>query len=182
MTPMSTPLSTRPVWDVGRDGSVAFTNADRLRIEWFDASGPALALFAAVTPRPVTAREVDSVRTALTKPRPGRPPLAPIALARLQAQLDSVPKTHAAVTALRLVAGGALWVRGDPASPDGRTRWDAYLRDGTHRGYLELGVRAMIADGNRDTLLVVERDSLDVPSIVWYRVLAPKDAGAAHHP
>ncbi len=71
---------------------------------------------------------------------------------------------------MKVGENGSIWVKRAPKTGDEFARWDAFKPDGSPFGAIQLPAPADIRSSSMKRLLVLERDSLDVPIIRWYNI------------
>lgn len=162
------PFAPRIVADVGINGTIAHSNGARYVLDVFPANGTPWRLESEAPPRAVVQADLDSVEARALKmfkvdnvaslPPPVR------------AQFTSVPKTFPPLANVRVLRDGTIWIR--PTSELGAeyARWDVFSVDGKRIGQARLPVSALVRDGARNWVLVVELNGDDVPMVVKYRV------------
>jgi len=175
-------LAPEPIWDVAEDGSWVEGMQQRYRFEVFDADGQLdRVIVRDVQPQPVTEGVERLVRDALRDQMRamGAPAEAMEPVLRQMEFADTMP----VVAQLILESDGHLWVQqtGDISelAEDenfdlqslGLPAWDIFDPDGVYLGRLELPQRfqpVRLIDG---VLWGIQRDDLDVQSVVGMRVV-----------
>ena len=130
-------------------------------------------------PRPVEPEWIDSVAAArATARRMSR--ADSIALVQAHRDAMQMPPHHPPVSRMQVADDGSVWIplnESDAAA----NRWVALAADGRILGLLDLDANVRLAHRDRSQLWVVERDTLDVPWLVRYRIdraAAAASAGA----
>lgn len=83
-----------------------------------------------------------------------------------------IPATLVPVTALAAGQDGSIWLRREDVPGDSAT-WEVLARDGRRQGAVRLSARQTVVAATEDVLVALEKDVLDVPYIVQYRVRRP---------
>lgn len=166
--PASGPFAPRIVAHVGVDGTVAHSNGARYQVDVVPGSGMPWRLESEAPPRDVTSRDRDSVEKSALKfwKSANVASLPPV----IREQFDHIPKVFPPLANIRVLRDGTLWIR--PVAQRGNTsaRWDVFGADGLRVGQAMLPSRALVRDGTKDWVLVVELNSDDVPTVVKYKV------------
>jgi sugar lactone lactonase YvrE len=162
---INVPFTGTQLWAVAPDGSVWITNTARYRLERhaFD-SGIQQVIERKHTPVPVTVEErerrLEDYRNFVRK----------------GGRIDEsrIPDTHPALINFLVDDEGNLWVSPTPQAGDGRVM-DVFRPDGQYLGRVPLGLpqRSSPRVIRNNRMLVVTRDSLDVPSVTLLRVDKP---------
>lgn len=174
MRPITAPFSPAPRWGIGA-GGLFFTEGGALRITRADGATPRVVVDMAVDAPPVTAADRDSVREVALRSGPGGPML-PGMEAALRRDLEQAlassegVTTHPMVRSLVSLSGGTLWAREAVTAAPDSIRWNGFDSEGRPLGYILLPARARILAGDRDRMLVVTHDAMDVPRVRWYDV------------
>lgn len=154
-------------WVVARDGRVAHTKADRFVIEIFqlDASND-LRLSVDATPRRVAstevATEIDRRLRGIGNPR---------MRSAIEAQASRVPEYHPAITGLRLLDNGQLWVREAPDESGERVRWLILDSEGASLGTVTVTANVSILLAHGDRILINDPGAPgQVGGLRWVRV------------
>jgi hypothetical protein len=162
------PFQPRIVSDVGTGGDVAHSNGAGYIVDVAPAAGAPWRLQVDMPARAVTAADRDSAAAALVRAfRVANVNSLPPAV---REDLASVPSTFPALSAVRVLRDGTVWIRPTVAAGERVARWDVFARDGRRIGRASLPLGAGVRDGARDWVLVVEPGDDDVPRVVRYRV------------
>lgn len=134
-------------WEMAFDGRIAHTKADHFVVDLFQLD-PArdLRLSVAASPRPVTPGEVTRELEQMLR-RIGNPQMR----SAMEAQASRVPEVHAAITGLRLLDNGQLWVREAPDQSGEQVRWLIFDSEGAPLGTVTVAadVSLLLAQGDR---------------------------------
>jgi hypothetical protein len=172
-----------PLWDAAPDGRILTAMNAVYRIEVRDASGKLVRVITKrYTARKVTASDQKKILDALRKMmlQQGIPSAA------LDQVLGAVSfaETYPAMQSVRAGPDSTVWVQHVRTAEDlsgasgeldishmGSDDWDVFEADGRYLGTLTLPprFRPMLVRG--DDFWGVQRDSLDVPSVVRYRLV-----------
>lgn len=170
-----------PLWDAAEDGRLLSASNDRFRIEVRDAGGALVQVLSKdFTPRPVTeadaTRMLRSIREMMAAQ--GAPPAAVDQLLQGASFADNYP----AMAQILAGPGGSVWVQ-RIQTPDqvaesdeinlqdlGSDDWDVFDSDGRYLGVLTLPAKFTPLKIDGTAVWGVQRDELDVPSVVRFRV------------
>jgi len=160
-------------WGVSDDGALLLADGERMRImrRESDAEAPRVVVDLAPTPRPITASDLETEKTAQLEValRMNRN-LPPTFRAALDEAANSAPKSYAFVSRLVVLDDGTLMTREDVSPAADSARWNAFTASGEPVGYMLLPADGRVAAGRLERLVVVTHDVDDVPRIVVYRV------------
>ncbi|MFL5538880.1 MAG: hypothetical protein ACJ8J0_07805, partial [Longimicrobiaceae bacterium] len=165
------PFGREGIFRAGPDGALYYGWTDSLAIATFSAAGTPIREFrAAVHPRPVTREDVDRAVASLAAFK--APPLP--GFAGLQAELrramqNAAPATWPAFTSFVVDDARRVWVA-LPAADGEPVEWDGFTPAGVPFARLQLPARAVLKALRGSTAYAVATDSLDVPSVVMYRI------------
>jgi hypothetical protein len=172
-----------PLWDAAADGSILVARNDLYRVEVRDADGELLR----VVKKPFEARAVtESEKRAMLdaigdmmREQGGVPP----EMVDQILQGASFADTYPAMAQVLSGPDGTLWVQ-RMSTPEefaaagsidlqdlGSTRWEVFDDEGRYLGVLELPARFQPTRIIGDAFWGVQRDDLDVPSVVRYRLV-----------
>jgi hypothetical protein len=171
-----------PLWNAAADGALLTASNDVYRIEVRDAEGRLTRIVhRAFEPRPVTDSDTRRMLSAIRElmMQQGAPPAAVDQLLQGASFADHFP------VMAQILAGpdGTLWVQ-RIRTPDqiadtgelnlqdmGADEWDVFDGEGRYLGMLTLPTKFAPMRVEGDALWGVQRDELDVPSIVRYRLV-----------
>ncbi len=109
MQPGRGPLQANPQFAIGRDGSVAYTEAETAVIRLFAPTGEELARGGFdVRGRPTTQADIDAATERMTRG------LSPSMRAQLLQQVHTAADRFPALTSLLMMADGEVWARESP--------------------------------------------------------------------
>lgn len=134
MRPPPAIFAPREMWHFARDGRVLHSDGEALVVDVYDSTGRhTLRLGAAVSPRDVTdaefAREFEE--------RTSRAPSGPMGRA-IREQAAVRVSHHAAITAMRQIENGQIWIREAPTENGDSVGWVVFSHDGGAVGRLRL--------------------------------------------
>jgi hypothetical protein len=168
MRQMPGPFQPRVVSDVGIGGDVAHSNGASYIVDVAPSRGTAWRLQVDAPSRPVTSADRDSATAATV--RAFRVANANALPPGVRESVLSPPSHFPALSAIRVLRDGTIWIRPTVPAGEPMARWDVFARDGRRIGRAALPVGAGVRDGARDWVLVVEPGDDDVPRVVHYRV------------
>lgn len=112
------PLQANPQFAIGRDGSVAYTEAETALIRLFAPSGEEVARGGFdVRGRPSTQADIDAATERMTRGLP------PAMRAQAMQQVSSAADRFPALTQLLMMADGALWAKESPEADTDSVTW-----------------------------------------------------------
>jgi sugar lactone lactonase YvrE len=162
---VNVPFTGSQFWALDPEGYVWIANTARYRIERhrFDG-GVARVVERPHTPPPVTRAERQSRLDGLSD------------FVRQGGRIDParIPDTHPALHGFLFDDAGHLWVSPVTSAEEGRVL-DVFRLDGSHLGRAALPTPARSSPRaiRGDRMLVVARDSLDVPTVIVLRIEKP---------
>jgi hypothetical protein len=159
-------FSAPQAWDVDAESNIFWSTGSNYEIHRFAASGERVSTIkVGINREKVTQADID----AEVASRLGSGPEPPQVRAQLNEAARNAAKEFPAISHVRAVRDGVVWVRRfTPATRDS-ARWDAFSNDKPF-GTVRLPAKAQILAGNRAELLILNYDSLDVPVVAWYDV------------
>lgn len=165
---VSGPFASRIVADVGTNGTVAHSNGAKYVVHVFPTNGTPWILESEAPARNVTQSDRDSVeaRALKTYNVANVASLPPV----VRAQFEAMPKTFPPLTNIRVLRDGTVWIRPTPEVGATNARWDVFSSNGKRVGQARLPLSALVRDGAKDWVLVVQLNDDDVPTVVKYRV------------
>jgi hypothetical protein len=171
---ISAPFPRGPRWDVAPDGRVAYGRGDAYAIDVYgDAPGFRLVtrLRRGVALLEATDADRESYREPYLNPSPRFPEAS---RRRFREMVESVtyPDTWPAYDQLLFDAAGRLWVRRSVHAGDSVIPRDVFGADGEYLGEVRFPSRLNILHIGADAVYGVERDEVDVPFVVRYRLVA----------
>jgi hypothetical protein len=137
-------------WAMAPDGRTAHTKADRFVVDIFqlDASKD-LRLSVDAAPRRVASAEVTSEVDRRLRGI-GNPRMR----SAIEAQAGRAPEYHPAITGLRLLGNGQLWVRETPDESGAQVRWIVFDEEGTALGTVSVPAEVTILLAQGDRILI----------------------------
>lgn len=157
-----------PQWALLEDGQLYFAPGTRLLIDRFDREGGRVSRFGFETAaRTVTEAEVNrEIEARLRQVVDRRMAEA------MRAQLSRPGMIHPAVTSLRALANGEVWVREAPVADS--VRWIVFDSLGSAVGAVTLDAAAMVL-ASRDSLVLVNDPNSSDPgrTLTWVRIKRP---------
>lgn len=167
LRPVPQRFAAAPQWQLLSNGHVLYSPGDSLLVHQFDETGaPVLNVGFDVQPREVTADEVERSLEAILRQ-------APNAQMReaMRARAGQAAKRHPAITALRQLENGQIWVREAPRAAGDSVRWLVFDSAGTSVGSVVLDTEARVLTAAQGLILVSQPGAED-PSetLVWMRV------------
>jgi hypothetical protein len=119
MVPIKAPFAPAPRWSVDAGGTLFFSSGATFSIDVFDSTGAHTLRFGFdVTPRRVTSLDLETWRRNAVR---GLPSAAMQAVIR-GAESSAVPR-HAAITDIRALQNGEVWVREAESESGEHVRW-----------------------------------------------------------
>jgi len=118
-------------------------------------------------PRPVTEHYLDSL--AASRARGPWSSSDSLTLYNAYRSATQLPPHHVPVQSPVVVGDGSIWVRIEPNVPS-RNRWLLFRLDGQVLGTLSIPLGAFPRWSHNGEIWLMERDALDVPWLVRYRV------------
>ncbi|MEO7999968.1 MAG: hypothetical protein ABI852_21125, partial [Gemmatimonadaceae bacterium] len=166
--PVSGPFAPKIVADVGVNETVAHSNGAKYTVDVVPTNGTPWHLESEAPTRNVVQADRDSVvaRALKTYKAANVASLPPL----LRAQFESMPKTFPPLLNIRVLRDGTVWIKPTPDRGATDARWDVFTFNGKRIGAARLPVTALVRDGAKDWVLVVELNKDDVPTVVKYRV------------
>lgn len=165
--PPTGPLAITVLADVGSDLTIAHSNGLSYAVELFPAGSATFTIECAAPVRDLTQSDRDSVLREVAGAY--RVPNARALPPRVRTQIEKI-QAFPALTAIRLLRDGTIWIRPTPMRGDTLARWDVFRADGTRIGQVHLAISARVRDGTRDWILVTEVNDDDAPRVVKYLV------------
>lgn len=166
MRPPAPIFAPQELWHFARDGRVLHTDGGALTVEVYDTAGRFVLQFgAAASPRRVTDAEFQREYEARIARLPGG------AMGRaMRVQAGHRVPTHAAITALRQLQNGQIWIREAPTESGDSVGWVVLHGDGAPIGRLLLpaDVRILAAI---DSNLVILPHSVVRPAVLTWATL-----------
>jgi len=143
----------------------------RFRITLLDPMGDtAFAVAVPYDPVPLTPDALDRIVSRVRPfPPPDRGGLSPAEVKTALTDRDLVPANHVAVTSLVGTQDGRIWVRREEARADS-VAWNMFDGEGVLQGTVLLANDHEIKAAQGDLLVVLERDQLDVPYLLKFRL------------
>jgi hypothetical protein len=172
-------------WAVDARGNVWVGDALRPRITRFDANQNASTSIEWTAPAiPITAREIDSVRSKLYSSADEMPEEFRNATRQYtDSMLRLVPRNRPAILDIVAASDGTVWVRESSISTDRNTSWIQLTASGTMSNRMSLPESARVLDARNGTVLLridsqPKRVCLSTRKI---SELAPKSGGSESH-
>ncbi|HEX2166380.1 MAG TPA: hypothetical protein VHG09_03985, partial [Longimicrobiales bacterium] len=181
MVPHPLPWRSDPAWTATGDGGIVIGDGDSPELHFLNASGLTTQIVRWDTgPREVSDadhRLHERGREAFLRKYPDHGPLLP--------SLDEIPGVPTHIPALwKLLSDGSgrIWVQEYPRAAGGRpvefkalarsepSNWLVFEEDGALVGQLQFPANTEVLHIDGDRVVVVERDDLDVESVVVYRL------------
>ncbi|MDZ4673306.1 MAG: 6-bladed beta-propeller [Gemmatimonadota bacterium] len=163
MRPLPKLFEAMPQWQISIDARIAYSSGDRWEVDQFDSTGAHINRVGFVhTARPVEAAEAEREQERRRR-----------GIGRVQA-LHSATQ-HPAITMLRLLDNGQLWVRESPDVAGDVVSWIVFDPDGTPIGRLVLPVETEILAGRDSTVLI---NAPTEGGLLLVRVVASPGAGS----
>jgi hypothetical protein len=166
MIPVPRMFSPVKQWEIGSDGTILFTRGDSLGVDVFDPAGRYVRRFGFdVSTRAVTERDVARRREArlrgVTDPT----------MRQAIGSATSPMLTHAAITKIRWLENGQVWVRETEDEAGETVRWVVFGSDFSPMGVVQLPAEAGII-ASRDSLVLL---SAPAPTgsfneLVWAKI------------
>ena len=161
-------FSPQVVTSIGWAGDIAHANGADYSINVRTAASTTYSLQVEWSPVLVTSAEKDhaiqeSLHDANVKSVAELPEM-------IRHSIEGARKTLPALSEMRMLRDGTLWIRPSVLSSAPRARWDVFTHDGKRAGHVMLPSKAIVVDGERDWVLVVEPGIDDVPKVVRYLV------------
>jgi hypothetical protein len=171
-----------PLWDTGADGTLLIAQNSEYRIEVRDAAGVLQRIVKkSFVPKPVTDAEkqamLDAIRRMMVE-QSGAPPATIDQLLQNASFADHYPALAQVLTG----PDGTVWVQhvrgaaemaasGEVDLQDlGSGEWDVFDAEGHFLGVISLPERFQPMRIDDESFWGVQRDELDVPSVVRYRL------------
>lgn len=170
-----------PLWDAAEDGRLLSASNDRFRIEVRDAGGTLVQVVRkSFEPRPVTEADATRMLRAIREmmAQQGAPPAAVDQLLQGASFADHYPAMAQVLAGPR----GSVWVQ-RIQTPDqiagqdeinlqdlGSDDWDIFDAEGRYLGVLHLPEKFTPLKIDGSAVWGVQRDELDVPSVVRFRL------------
>jgi hypothetical protein len=173
VTVFGAPFARGPRWDVAPDGRVAYGRGDAYVIDLY-ANAPDVRLVARVRRTEPSLEATEADRSAYREPY--QRPSLPEATRRRHAEIletVSYPATWPAYTQLLFDAAGRLWVRRPVHAGESVIPRDVFTPEGVYLGEVTFPGRLNVLLIGDDAVYGVERDELDVPAVVRYRIARP---------
>jgi hypothetical protein len=166
-----------PLFDADREGNLYVGNSSTYRIRTIDEDGVLRSTIVVdVAPEKVTQEDLDRVAAARRRPVHGGPSAAIDRSAnaqmeeQFQAALRNAPDVFPVLSQLRVLSDRSIWIRRYSRPTADSVRWDAFTADGRPFGTLTTSPSTDIRTGTTKRILMIDKDSLDVPLIRWYDV------------
>lgn len=169
MRPVPPLFEAQPLFALLPDGRVAFTDADELVIDLFDAAGRHERRFGFASLR----RDVTEADLAAAGTRRTRGITDPRMRSAIEAQTSSGAARHPAITKLVALNNGEIWVRETPRAEGDLVTWIAFSPAGDALRRVWTGADDTILGWRGDRLLVHrtrEDESADSSGYWWFTV------------
>jgi hypothetical protein len=151
LIPIRPPFSPQPQWSIAPGGSVVYSDGALFAFDAFDSLGVHTHRVGfAVVPRRVTTADLDRWRTNAVRGLP-----AHMQAAIRNSEGTAAPK-HAAITRIRALANGEVWVRETESEAGDSTRWVVFGPDLVARGTVVLGAYDDVVGSYGTALLISE--------------------------
>jgi hypothetical protein len=162
----------RPAWALDRSGGIVFTNGDSAAVARYDAKGQPDLLVRIDRPAvDVTPADIDiELRRQLTLFSND------VWRARARPHLERAAHaatTHPAITALRVLDDGSIWLRTSSRVGSDSIRWNVLESDGALAGSVTTRLGSTVVGGRRSRVLIATGKSGSWVNAEWYRVLTP---------
>ena len=166
MRPAPPIFAPQELWHFARDGRVLHADGDAMVVDVHDTTGRyLLRVGASTSPRSVTEAEFQREYVA----RIARAPGGAMGRAMREQAAQRVP-THAAITAMRQLENGQIWIREAPSESGDSVGWVVFQRDGAPVGRLTLPAEMRVLAAS-DSNLVVLPPSTERPAVLTWATL-----------
>ena len=147
------PFAAIPFLDLGEDGTAVLTGSKEYRIFVLRPDRKRSELNAGIAPAAVSDFERDSATTYI---RQMGGFASQVLSAQGEAAIETIPQNHPAISALKVMRDGSIWVRRVPELGSAVARWDVFDSANTVAEYANLPANQWVADGTLDQLFAIE--------------------------
>ncbi|MDZ4257184.1 MAG: hypothetical protein U0974_03100 [Gemmatimonadales bacterium] len=168
MTAVPGLFAARPQWQVLADGQVLYSPGTALLVHRYDETGaPVLHAGFDAQPREVTEDEAErSLEAVLRQTRNSQ-----MRDAMRASQAGRVAERQPAITALRQLENGQIWMREAPRAAGDSVRWLVLDSAGAPVGSVMLDTESRVLTASQGLILVSQPGAVDPSeSLVWMRV------------
>lgn len=168
-------VSRFPVVAIDDSGAVYYGDPSIYSIRKRSHTGRNFRLTMDVTPQKVTAADIERF-AARGAPLHGGPSARFDAAAnsqfrqQVQEAANTAPSLYPVISRMTILDDRTMWVRRYPSHSADSVRWDVFSADAKPIGRVTLPIIANVYGGIASRVLIVDKDSLDLPLIRWYSV------------
>ncbi|MDX2208055.1 MAG: hypothetical protein SFU57_10455 [Gemmatimonadales bacterium] len=168
MRPVPGLFAATPQWQLLADGQVLYSAATAILVHRYDESGaPVLHVGFDAQPREVTKDEAERSLEVVLRQAPN----AQMRDAMRASQAGRVAERQPAITALRQLENGQIWMREAPRAAGDSVRWLVLDSAGTPVGSVMLDTESRVLTAADGLILVSQPGAVDPSeSLVWMRV------------
>lgn len=163
-----------PIWGLVDTDRVFFSDPQRYAIDWIGPHGVERRLEVHAPPRAVTDAELEEVADRFMSKMPTKNQRF---LQAVQADTDrrrrSASRYHPAITDIRILADGRVFVRRLPSAESDSVRWEAFSPDLAPLGFFELDGLDRLLLVRSDSVLLARGGQRGMTLVQWSRLRPP---------